>query len=275
MEERPLVPGLTQTSPEAAAPVFAAPPRHVSLQFAFVYGALGLILVGSLAALVVFGLRPGFSSSPKWSPWKPQPGPPLTMAKEIANYVGPRYRFPDGGQLLAVVSSAPAVTAGTDTIGIVAVATRSQTGGKQTVDELAPGSAVMYTLCGLGTHCAIATGKPTVARGQLVRREGLEAALYTFKYIPAVNSVLIYVPPGPAVKGAPSAPLLYFTRESLSGRLDLPLDETLPLKNPPRAGQPDPTESALLDALTLPHFFASGLIELQVGGALLTLVHAA
>ena len=31
-------------------------------------------------------------------------------------------------------------------------------------------------------------------------------------------------------------------------------------------------QKGLLDALTLPHFYASGLIELQVGGALLALV---
>jgi hypothetical protein len=86
--------------------------------------------------------------------------------------------------------------------------------------------------------------------------------------------VLIYAPPGPVAQGAPAAPVLYFTRESLSGRLSLPLTATLPLATPPRAGQSDPAEQGMLDALTLPHFYASGLIELQVGGALLTLVPA-
>ena len=194
------------------------------------------------------------------------------MAKEIANHVAPQYRFVNGGQLVAAVASAPAVTAGTATVGIVAVSTRSRTGGKESVSQLDPGTTVMYTLCGLGTHCAIASGKATVERGQLIRREGLEVALYTFKYISSVNSVLIYVPPAQQA-GAPSAPVLYFTRESLSGRLALPLNETLPLATPPRAGQGNPTEAAVLDALTLPHLYASGLIQLQIGGALLALVH--
>jgi hypothetical protein len=269
-----LATGFTQTTVETVAPAAGDSSRRANTQFALVYAALGLILVGSLCALIVFGLRPGFSSSPKWSSWKPPSGRPIVVAKEIADYVGPKYRLANGGQLLAVVASAPAVTAGTQTVGIVAVSTQSKTGGKQSVNQLEPGATVMYTLCGLGSHCAIATGKPTVARGELVRREGLEVALYTFKYISTVDSVLIYVPPS-GQAGAPAAPLLYFTRESLSGRLDLPLKATLPLQVPPRAGQQDPAEASVLDALTLPHLYASGLIQLQVGGALLALIHSA
>jgi hypothetical protein len=267
--------GLTEVTSETEAPapfLSAAPPRHANLRFALVYGALGLILVGSIAALAVFALWPGIHPSTKWSSWKPPSGTPIAMAKEIADHVGPEYRFVNGGQLVAVVASPPAVTAGTQNIGIVAVSTLSKKGGKQDVSQLPPGTTMMYTLCGLGTHCAIASGKPTLLRGQLVRREGLEVALYTFKYLPGIDSVLIYVPPA---VGGPTAPVLYFTRESLSGRLDIPLKQTLPLKAPPRAGQADPTEGAVLDELTLPHLFDSGLTELQVGGALLTLTHLA
>jgi len=272
MDEQSLATSSTG-APAQATQRFARPTGRMALRFTIVYTTLGLILVGSLTAFVVFGLRPGLGSSVKWSSWTPPPGHPLAVATEIADYVGPQYRFANGGQLLAVVPSAPAVTAGTQTIGIVAVATRTPTGGKQNVSQLDPGTAVMYTLCGLGNHCAIATGTPSVQRGALVRREGLEVALYTFKYIPSVNSVLIYVPPS-GVPGAPVSPLLYFTRESLSGRLDLPLAATLPLRTPPRVGQNDLREKPILDALTLPHFYASGLIQLQVGGALLALVHS-
>jgi hypothetical protein len=263
------------TEPPAPPALPAAPAlKHATLKFKIVYGILGLLAFSSLAAFVIFAFGLGLNSSPKWSSWKPDNAGPLVMAKQIANHVAPKYRLAGGGQLLAVVASAPAVTAGTQTVGIVAVSTQSKTGGKQSVNQLEPGGTVMYTLCGLGSHCAIATGKPTVARGELVRREGLEVALYTFKYIPSVNDVLIYVPPAQA-QGAPAAPVLYFTRESLSGRLAVPVKETLPLASPPPAGKSDPTEVAVLDALTLPHFYASGLIQLQVGGALLALVHAA
>ena len=55
----------------------------------------------------------------------------------------------------------------------------------------------MYTLCGLGAACSIAEGKPTVARGALLRREALELALYTFHYIDGIDSVLVLLPPRP------------------------------------------------------------------------------
>ena len=53
-------------------------------------------------------------------------------------------------------------------------------------------------LCGLGSECSIATGTRDRARERLVRREALELALYTFKYVPSVNAVIAYMPPPPA-----------------------------------------------------------------------------
>ena len=53
----------------------------------------------------------------------------------------------------------------------------------------------MFSLCGLGQSCAIATGKASVERGTLVRREILELALYTFKYVGGVNHVIAFMPP--------------------------------------------------------------------------------
>lgn len=238
------------------------------MRFVLVYTTLGLILVGSLAAFVVFVLWPGFHSSPKWSSWKPSSARLGLMAKDIADHVAPEYRFATGGQLLAVVSSAPAVTAGTQNIAIDAVAIHSRATRNQSVRQLAVGKTEMYTLCGLGNRCAIASGRPSTTRGRLVRREGLEVALYTFKYIPAVDSILVFMPPA---QGATSTTALYFERQSLTARLDRPLKETLPLASPPRAGQDDPTEMAVIDALTLPNLFTSELIQLQVGGALLVL----
>ena len=61
--------------------------------------------------------------------------------------------------------------------------------------QLEPGKTEMYSFCGLGAHCSIATGKPSQTRGQLVRREALETALYTFKYMPVIDSVIVFMPP--------------------------------------------------------------------------------
>ena len=126
----------------------------------------------------------------------------------------------------------------------------------------------MYTLCGLGMHCSIASGQPSLTRGRLVHREGLEAALYTFKYVPAIESVIVFMPPA---KGATSTTVLYYQKENLSGVLSHPLGKTLPLAIPPRSDREDATEAPTIDALTLPHLYTSTLTQLQAGGALLVL----
>ena len=53
----------------------------------------------------------------------------------------------------------------------------------------------MYKLCGLGNLVLDPRGKPTVARGQLLRREALELALYSFHYLDGVDSTLVLLPP--------------------------------------------------------------------------------
>lgn len=270
-----MVIGLTLTAAETTAETTPSllmpstpPRRQATVRFALIYTALGLILVGSLAAFVVFALRPGFSSSPAWSSWKPPSGRLPVMAKAIADHVAPKYRLATGGQLVAVVASAPAVTAGTQNVAIDAVAIRSRANGNQSVRRLEVGKSEMYTLCGLGNDCAIASGQPSFARGRLVRREGLEVALSTFKYVPAVDSVIVFMPPalGSTVRTA-----LFFERQNLSSLLDRPLKETLPLATPPRAGQDDRIEAGVIDALTLPKLYMWQLIQLQVGGALIAL----
>jgi hypothetical protein len=273
-----LVTGLTQPTGETVAPPSAPArvPKKLSRRFVVVYITLGLILAASLGVLAYVTLRPDFNSEPQWSSWQPKQARLPLMAKEIADYVGPTYQFAKGGQLLAIVPSPPAVTVGTQNVSIVAVSTPVKVGAshsvtQQNVTRLEQGETEMYTLCGLGTQCAIASGKPSIARGRLVRRQGLEVALYTFKYIPAIKSVLVYMPPGPQ-EGPPT--VLYFTRESLSGRLDIPLSQTLKpatLANPHRVGKEAPDEAALIDQLTLPNLFASGLVQLPASGALLVL----
>jgi hypothetical protein len=164
------------------------------------------------------------------------------------------------------------VTAGTQNVSITAVSMKTRTGGNDLVRPLVAGAAEMYTLCGLGNHCSIATGQPSESRGRLVRREGLELALNTFKHVPAVNSVLVFMPPA---KGSPATTALFFQRDDLAGRLKLPLKQTLPLSSPPPAGKEDPVETPLVDALTLPHLYVTQLIQLQIGGALLSLTPVA
>jgi len=270
-EEQSAATGLTQ--PGAGSPssplvqVPPAPRDYFATRFVIVYGVLGAILVGSTIALVAFGLRPGFETSPAWSSWKPKQGTIAEMAKQIADRVAPKYRLANGAQIAAVVPSAPTVTAGTETISIAAVALKSASGDTD-VQPVSQATTAMYTLCGLGVHCSIATGKPSLTRGQLVHREGLEAALYTFKYVHPVGSVLVFMPPAP---GATATTVLYYAKEDLARPLSRPVAKTLPLEVPPRSDNPDRLEAAAITGLTYPHLYTSQLTQLQPGGALLVL----
>jgi hypothetical protein len=265
-----VAPELSQPAETASrVPLVAAPaPSHdyFSKRFLAVYAALGAILVGSVTGLLVFGLRPGLHSTP-WSNWRPKNGTVAAMAKQIADHVAPKYRLENGAQIAAVVPSAPTVTAGTNNISIAAVALHS-TNGRTDVEPVTPATTEMYTLCGLGSHCSIATGTPSLTRGRLVHREGLETALYTLKYTRAVDSVIVFMPPA---RGATATTVLYYQKEDLSGPLGRPLRETLPLAVPPRSNVEDSLEGGTIDALTYPHLYTSTLTQLQPGGALLIL----
>ena len=266
-----LATSMTEPATEASTPIAPSPPRvgtGSSTRFMIVYAALGLILLGSVAAFVIYAFGPGLSSSSSWSSWRPPGGSLPVMAKAIADHIAPNYRLATGGQLVAIVPSPPTVTAGTQNVSIAAVSLRSAPTGDQSVRQLGPGKTEMYTLCGLGNHCAISSGTPSVSRGRLVRREGLEVALYTFKYIPAVDSILVFLP---SVAGSTATRVLFYQRSDLATRLGAPIRDTLPVAIPPRAEKPDTTEVAVIDQLTLTHFFTSQLVELQVGGALLAL----
>ena len=117
-------------------------------------------------------------------------------AKEIAAQVAATYHLPGGDQLVDVIAKEPSVSPPTSsTIPIHYVAIRGAKGQQDTVVPVSPSDSVMYSLCGLGASCSIATGKPSAARGTLVRREILELALYTFKYDSGIKNVIAFMPP--------------------------------------------------------------------------------
>ena len=261
---------LTSVETPAPAPLVAppAPPRdYFAARFIAVYAALVAILVGATGALVAFGIHPGFGGGTRWSAWRPPSGSAATMTKEIADHLAPDYRLQSGAEVDAIVPSAPTVTAGTSTISIGAVAIH-QTTGHTDVQPVSDSSTTMYTLCGLGSHCSIRTGKPSITRGQLVHREGLEVALYTFKYVHGIQSVIVFMPPA---VGATATTVLYYQRSDLQYPLSRPLRDTLPLALPPRSTTTDTVEGGTIDALTYPHLYTSALTQLQPGGALLIL----
>lgn len=176
----------------ASGPAGEAP--HAA-RFQFLVG--GLIALGvSAVAIAAFVLgSPGAGPSVAWSPWHPVNNG-TDPAQQIADHVGPKYRLDTGAQLVQVTGG-PLAVSGTPVV--VAV---QQSGSDP--KELA-GNGVFYELCGQGTSCSIAGGKPSTQRMLLLRREALELALYTFRYVSGVNQVVVRIPPPPPTAAAAAA----------------------------------------------------------------------
>ena len=264
----------TQTEATTPAPVTTpTPPRaRISLtgphrlRFLFVYGLLGGVLALAIVLVVVYAGR-SISPGPKWSSWHPSGGG-LGAAKQIAENVGKSYRLPNGDQLVDVIAKAPSVSPASDTtIPIHYVAVRGTRSTGDQITQVSSSNSIMYSLCGLGSACSIASGKASVARGTLVRREILELALYTFKYVGGINSVIAFMPPTP---GAQPQYLVYLQKNDVSAELKQPLAKTLASKVPLPAAIPA-REVHIIDAVTEPRVYKFGLSQAQQGDAILVL----
>ncbi len=210
--------------PPPQPPVPAAPepqPDERSLpsaphadRFRFVLGAvlgLGLAAIVASVALVIQGPTP----KSHWSTWKPS-SDGMNGATEIANHVAATYRQPDGQQLVAVKAGGMKVA---DLDLNVAV---SRGNG----DQIYSGSGVRYVMCGLGSSCSIAAGKPSEERGVLLQREALELALYSFEYLSNIDQVVVFLPPRPG-ESPTQGKAVFFQKDDVSSALDKPLAHTL------------------------------------------------
>jgi hypothetical protein len=180
----------------------------------------------------------------------------------------------DGGQLVAVIPSAPQITSGTQNVPIKAIAVRKAPQSNQGVRilESSNTNTRVYTLCGLGANCSIEGGTASATRGRLVRRQALEVALYTFKFAPSVDSILAFMPPPP---GETTASVLLLEKDGLEEQLKQPLSNTLMHATPPLPDDADLAEAATIDKLTLNKLFSYSLQPLQTGGAAIILDPAA
>jgi hypothetical protein len=231
-------------------------------RFVFVYAVLGAALVAAIAGVVVYAGR-SISPAPVWSSWHPSGGG-IGAAKQIGQRVGAQYRLPDGSQLADVITNEPAVSGPTGAqvpIHFVAV---QASGGDQVYPASSSGT-VMYTLCGAGPGCAIATGKPSVARGTLVRREILELALYTFKYVGGVKSIVAFIPPANGKHF-----VVFLQKSDLADQLKTPLAKTLNAKTPLPAGMAA-REVHVVDATTEARVYTYGVTQAPTGDVVLLL----
>jgi hypothetical protein len=252
------------------------------------------VAVGAIAiaiALLVHGSSRG--TTQVWSQWKPA-DQGIAGEREIAAEVSPFYRATPASQLVVVTvqniansSSSASATAGStsSSSGQLQLALRDPTSGSL---QSVSGTSAVYNLCGLGPSCAIETGTPSAARLLLLRREALELALYTLKYISGVQNVVAILPPGRTTttaklsskppqpgKTATSSPMdlaVVFQRTGLQRYLDRPLAQTLPEDLPPAVGQmTSAPEAELVSVLTGEALFRQQLIQAQDGSNVLVL----
>jgi hypothetical protein len=236
-------------------------------RFAIVYAILALALGAAIVGLVVYAGRT-IDPGPAWSSWKPSGGG-LGAAKQIAEHVSPGYRLPDGNQLVDVIARGPAVSSGGQSIPIPFIAVRGPKGRIQAdqIMQVSTDNTFTFSLCGLGDSCAIATGKASVERAVLVRREILELALYTFKYVRGVQHVVAFMPPPP---GTQPAYVVYLQKSDLEQQLKRPLADTLGPKAP-LPSKITAREQQRIDAATLDRIYKFGLSQTQQGDAVLVL----
>jgi hypothetical protein len=239
--------------------------RKTRLRFVFIYGVLALALGAAVAGVVIYAgdvVHPG----PAWSSWKPSGGG-LGAAKQIAAHVSKQYHLPSGEQLVDVLAKPPSVSPSDQQIPIHYLAVR---GKKQNGDQVVAvnnADTVQYSLCGLGDSCSIATGKPSVQRGTLVRREILELALYTFRYVGGVKNVIAFMPPTP---GSTPKYAVYLNRDELSQQLHTPITKTLNTKTP-LPNTISRKDQQTVDAATESRVYSFGLSQAQNGDAVLVL----
>jgi hypothetical protein len=215
-------------------------------RFQFMTGALVAVGVAALVGITIaiVGIAPK-DEGPAWSAWKPTSSG-LQGASEIASHIAGAYR--DGGRQLVKVEANDISYKGVPLL--VALRKSPEQGGAiQVHDE----KGVLYQMCGLGVNCQIDGGKPSSERMLLLRRAGLELALYSFRYLKDVEQVVVLIP---ATPGKAQTIALYFNRDELRPELDRPLTSSLLPKAPTTKTVTLSPDASLVDQTTNPYLFS-------------------
>jgi hypothetical protein len=192
--------------------------------------------------------------------------------------VGLEYRLDDDSQIVGV-QSGPLLLRD---LPVTVVVKTAATGGDIVPIE---GDGIEYTLYGLGENGSIKGGKASPERLSLLKREGVELALYTFRYISGVDHVVVLLPPAPpdaaAVAAAatstslPETNALLFRPGDLQAQVQAPLAVTISRDTPTPERFPA-KDVAYFDQLTAPNFFRAAFRQAADTRVLLVLErHAA
>jgi hypothetical protein len=271
-------PNLVELPPDppavAADELRASGPSEFRNRFGFLMGALAgaMIAAAAVAAIVISSGGPRDEGLYRnWSRWQPRDHSLTGGSAEIATHVGAQYRLGDGKQLVSVTAS------GLEVQDIkLDVALRP---GQGDIQLLSGRHTVRYTLNGLGPRGSILGGTVSKSRHQLLRREALELALYSFRYLPDVDMVVTLLPPAPPKAGedptaatttpAPTQAVFYRPGD-LRSQLLVPLGVTVPAKAPkPETMGGD--EGKRVDSLTLSNLFSMTYTQTQDGNAYMVL----
>jgi hypothetical protein len=242
-------------------------------RFAAFYVVLAILAGAGVGALLVLVGRGSPAPAPAWSAWEPT-GSVERRAAQIGDHVGDQYRLPSGKPLVAVTYAGPPVVTGPDgsSFQVRAIAVQPDTtAGRAEADDISTVNAngtVMYTLCGLGTACSIAEGKASQARGQLLRREALELALYSFHYLDGINSALVLLPPRADGKAATA---VFVEEGDVRGELTRPLDQTLTAPLTPGVGEIQPDEQRVVERATRSRLYEYSYLQAQDGSPIMLL----
>lgn len=249
----------------ALGPTLPIEAPHAS-RFQFLLGALIALGVAAVAITAGLLLAPGPAPAPAWSSWHPSGG--SDPVKQIATHVATEYRLDSGDQLVAI-DGGPLAVQGVP----VKVALSDSTGNESLLD----GTGVLYDMCGIGANCSIAHGAPSAQRLLLLRREALELALYTFKYVDGVNQVVVLMPPPPASVKSKTASsqatklALFFRPSDVGAELSRPLQLTLGGPTPSVSTVTSSPNVELVNKVTSSSLYQFSVTQDQAAGPILLL----
>jgi hypothetical protein len=256
------------------APPPSAGPSPFRSRFGFLLGALaGIAVAAAIGFVVLLGSRPPDQADPRladhWSTWFPPSGDIVSGPTAIANHVQTQYKRADGKQLVSV-HGGPFFYAGASTPLPFAVRLQPEDGSIRDLGS----NGVLYTLSGTGTSGTIVGDQPTPERHRLLRREALELALYSFRYVDRITMFVALLPKNATKqgKGATAASTrqleaVFFRPGDLKRQLQSPLTNTLQAATKLGPKQVPPTEAATIDKLTKGNTFSATFTQ-QVDGQL-------
>jgi hypothetical protein len=256
--------------PEAAAAdatAGALPPSPYRARFGFITGMLlgcGIAAAVLLLVVITSGGTKDEGLARNWSTWHPDTSDSFIGADEIAKHIQGTYHSVKKKPLASV-------TSGPIAFGQIPLTVAIPAG-----DNVQPvyGTGVQYTLGGAGKAGLLKDSKPSKARHRLLRREALELALYSFRYLPNVTMVVTLMPPAPkieqvhpkpkgkkaAAKAAKAkgpryqAQAIFYRPGDLKPQLQVPLRFTMN-PTPPTIKSLGGEEARRVDSLTLSNLF--------------------